>query len=76
MFHNECHRHTFCFSSHIFEVMHGFHSMSAEVYIIVKDTSGAILLIVRQILAELALFPQFKRNCVPFLVRTIKKDMS
>ena len=62
------HFHTFCFSSHTFEVMHGFHSMSSEVYIIVKDTSGAILLIVRQILAELAPFPQFKRNCVPFLV--------
>ena len=48
-----CRRHIFRFRSITFEGMHWFHSKFAEVYIIVNYRSSAILVIIRQILAEL-----------------------
>ena len=42
-----------CFRSVIFEEIHWFHSNFAELYITVKYRSSSILVIIRQILAEL-----------------------
>ena len=46
-------RHTFRFRSITFEGMFGFHSNFAELYITIKYRSNLILVIIRQILAEL-----------------------
>ena len=50
------HRHTFCFRSITFEGMHWFHSNFAEHYLTIKYKSSLILIIIRQILAVMALF--------------------
>ena len=49
----QCCRHTFGFGSVTFEGMYRFHSNFAELYITMKYRSGLILVIIRQILAEL-----------------------
>ena len=54
--HHRCRRHTFHFRSITFEGMYGFHSNFAELYITIKYRSGLILVIIRQILAVMALF--------------------
>ena len=48
-------RHSFivCFRSIAFEGVHWFHSNVAELYITIKYRSSSILVIIRQILAEL-----------------------
>ena len=49
----QCHYHTFLFCSVKFEGRHWFHSNFAELYITVKYRLSSILIIIRQILAEL-----------------------
>ena len=51
--HRRCHRHTFPFHSITFEEMYGFHSNFAELYITIKYRSSSLLVIIRQIWAEL-----------------------
>ena len=46
-------RHTFHFRSTILEEMYGFHSNFAELYISIQNRSSSILVLIRQILAEL-----------------------
>ena len=48
-----CRRHTFRFHSITLEGMYGFHSNFVELYITIKYRSSLILVIIRQILAEL-----------------------
>ena len=46
-------RHTFHFRSTILEEMYGFHSNFAELYISIQNRSSSILVLIRQIFAEL-----------------------
>ena len=56
------------FRSITFEVMHWFHSNFAEFYINVKYRSSSILIIIRQILAELHVWPFFDLVFVGVLI--------
>ena len=60
------HRHTFCFHLITFEGMYWFHSNFAELYITIKCRSSLIVVIIRQILAEL--WPFFDLGFVGVLI--------
>ena len=68
-----CRQHTFPFRSVTFEGMYWFHSNFAELYITIKYRSSLILVIIRQILAELLPFFWLSFCCL-FLLSNFWRD--